>query len=292
MTRTSTRRSGQATPSSVRLDELAMAAGLAGDSVTRREVADLGNVRSGLVRRLVTYLRQDADGYEWYRRMGTARRPPNRSAWATAPVDALSANLLAWSVKQVRSHFDCLQRDGLIAAERDQGNGPWRYALPVELSDASFPFHYFPPLARLEPCCAETNGEEASGHDTCPVCPSPARDGGQTKLVAIVRLGSKMLSIAHPSKRFRSRCAHHAHRQPQTGENVLSNSNFRRRPGDIQSLGPPERHSGHWNPTVRRSKPKAQPGSDQSHLCHTQRRQPNGCRQANVDLVSDLRGPP
>ena len=129
--------------------------------ITRREVADLGNVRSGLVRRLVAYLRQDADGYEWYRRMGTARRPPNRSAWLTASVDALSANLFAWSVKQVRSHFDRLQRDGLIAAERDHGNGPWRYALPEELSDASFPFHHFPPLARLEPCCAETNGDEA-----------------------------------------------------------------------------------------------------------------------------------
>ena len=125
--------------------------------ITRREVADLGNVRSGTVRRLVAYLRQDAVGYEWYRRMGTARRSPNRNAWLTASADSLSVNLLAWSVKQVRRHFDRLQRDGLIAAERDQGNGPWRYALPEELSDASFPFHHFPPLARPEACRAETN---------------------------------------------------------------------------------------------------------------------------------------
>lgn len=139
--------------------------------ITRREVADLGNVRSGLVRRLVAYLYQNADGYEWYRRMGTAHRPPNRSAWSASSVDSLAANLLAWSVKQVRSHFDRLQRDGLIAAERDHGNGPWRYALPEELSDASFPFHRFPPLARLETCRGEENGDEA---DTTPA-PSARR---------------------------------------------------------------------------------------------------------------------
>ncbi|MCY2994715.1 MAG: hypothetical protein NTY19_43670 [Planctomycetota bacterium] len=139
--------------------------------ITRREVADLGNVESGLVRRLVTYLHQDVNGYEWYRRMGTARRPPNRSAWLASPVDLLAANLLGWSVKRVRSHFDRLQRDGLIAAERDHGNGPWRYALPEELSDASFPFHRFPQLTRLETCRGEENGDEA---DTTPA-PSARR---------------------------------------------------------------------------------------------------------------------
>jgi len=129
--------------------------------ITRREVADLGNVRTGLVRRLVAYLHQNADGYEWYRRMGTAHRPPSRSAWLASSVDSLAANPLVWSVKQVRSHFDRLQRDGLIAAERDQGNGPWRYALPEELSEASFPFHHFPQLTRLEGCGSEENADDA-----------------------------------------------------------------------------------------------------------------------------------
>ena len=80
-----------------------------------------------MVRRLVDYLRQGADGYEWYCRMGPGRRPPHRAAWDTASLDSLAANLRPWSVKQVRTHFDRLRRAGLITAEREVGNGPWRY---------------------------------------------------------------------------------------------------------------------------------------------------------------------
>ena len=118
--------------------------------ITRREVADLGNVQSGMIHRLVDYLHQGADGYEWYCRMGLMRRPPNRDTWSTASVDSLTANLRPWSVKQVRTHFDRLRRDGLITAARDHENGPWRYELPEELTDASCPFHSLPPVASLQ----------------------------------------------------------------------------------------------------------------------------------------------
>lgn len=126
--------------------------------ITRREVADLGNVRSGMVRRLVEYLHQGADGYEWYCRMGLVRRPPDRDAWSTASPASLAANVRPWSVKQVRTHFDRLRRDGLITAEQEHRNGPWRYELPEELIDASSPFHDLPPVARLR-----TPGSDATG---------------------------------------------------------------------------------------------------------------------------------
>ena len=118
--------------------------------VTRREVADLGNVRSGMVRRLVEYLHQGADGYQWYCRMGLVRRPPDRNAWSTATPASLAANLRPWSLKQVRTHFDRLRREGLITAEREHGNGPWRYELPEELTDASSPFRDLPPARDLD----------------------------------------------------------------------------------------------------------------------------------------------
>ncbi len=117
--------------------------------ITRREVADLGNVRSGMVRRLVDYLHHGADGYEWYCRMGLVRQAPNRDAWSTASPASLAANVRPWSVKQVRTHFDRLRRDGLITAEQEHRNGPWRYELPEELTDASSPFRDLPPIQEL-----------------------------------------------------------------------------------------------------------------------------------------------
>jgi len=119
------------------------------DLITRRELCDLGNVRSGVVRRLVDYLHQGADGHQWYCRMGLVRRAANRSEWSTTSLDSLVANLRPWSEKQVRTHFDRLRRDGLITAERDHGNGPWRYELPEELTDLSSPFHALPPAQGL-----------------------------------------------------------------------------------------------------------------------------------------------
>ncbi len=119
--------------------------------ISRREVADLGNVRSRLVRQLVEWLKQGAGGYEWYCRMGLVHEPPDRDAWLTASVASLVANLRPWSVKQVRTHFDRLHRDGLITAEREHENGPWRYELPEEFSDSLNPFHDLPPVTQLRP---------------------------------------------------------------------------------------------------------------------------------------------
>jgi len=119
------------------------------DPITRREIADLGNVRSGLVRRLVDYLHQGANGYEWYCRMGLVRRVPNRDGWPSFNVESLMANLRPWSVKQVRTHFDRLRRSGLITAERELGNGPRRYELPEELADAAYAFDALPPVREL-----------------------------------------------------------------------------------------------------------------------------------------------
>lgn len=118
--------------------------------ITRREVADLGNVQSSMVRRLVEYLRRGADGYQWYCRMALVRRPPRRDAWSTTSPASLVANLRPWSLKQVRTHFDRLSREGLITAEREHGNGPWRYELPEELTDATSPFRDLPPATDLD----------------------------------------------------------------------------------------------------------------------------------------------
>jgi len=74
--------------------------------VARREIAELGNVRSRLVRQIVESLKQLPNGHALYQRMGLMRRPPSESAWRSHSASALLGLLHQWSVKQVRRHFD------------------------------------------------------------------------------------------------------------------------------------------------------------------------------------------
>jgi hypothetical protein len=117
--------------------------------VTRREVSDLGNVRSRMVRRLVEFLLRQPDGYEHFLRLGFVRRPPDREVWRRAGVDDLIGYLRTWSAKQVRTHFEQLRRVGMITAEREHGNGAWQYALPEELRSRSSVFRGLPSAADL-----------------------------------------------------------------------------------------------------------------------------------------------
>jgi hypothetical protein len=117
--------------------------------VTRREVADLGNVHSGLVRRLIEHLRRRRDGYEMFGRMGIARRQPEPGEWSNLAAGNLASLLRPWTVKQVRSHFERLHKSGLVTAERQPRNGPWRYLLPEELNMAGTAFGDLPPADQL-----------------------------------------------------------------------------------------------------------------------------------------------
>jgi hypothetical protein len=117
--------------------------------VTRREIADLGNVRSQLVRQLVGYVRSRSDGYQRFQRMGLVRRPPPLERWRNAEITTLIDFLRPWTAKQVRTHFDQLRRTGMITAERGTANGPWRYVLPEELQGRHVSFRRLPTATEL-----------------------------------------------------------------------------------------------------------------------------------------------
>ena len=119
------------------------------DLITRREVADLGNVHSRLIRQLVDFVRRRNDGYERFQRMGLVRRPPPRDRWRNVEAAALAGCLRPWTAKQVRTHFDQLRRSGMITAERAAANGPWRYALPEELQGRRDAYRRLPTAAEL-----------------------------------------------------------------------------------------------------------------------------------------------
>jgi hypothetical protein len=116
------------------------------DLITRREVADLGNVQSRLVRQLVECLLDQSDGQQRFRQMGLVRQPPAEDAWRRAGINNLTGYLRAWSSKQVRTCFERLRRAGMITAERKRANGPWQYRLPEELMG---PFSVFRGLPRV-----------------------------------------------------------------------------------------------------------------------------------------------
>jgi hypothetical protein len=122
--------------------------------VSRREVADLGNIKSRLVREIVGYLHQFSEGYQRYVRMGLVRQPPSTSLFSDTKLPKLTSILRSWSPKQVRTQFQALRKSGLISGEREAGNGPWQYRLPEELEVSSSPF-----------CTLPTVGEVFS--DTC-----------------------------------------------------------------------------------------------------------------------------
>ncbi len=117
--------------------------------------ADLGNVRSRLIRQLVAFVRRRNDGYERFQRMGLVRRPPRRDRSRNVKAAALVNCLRPWTAKQVRTHFNQLRCTGMITAERETANGPWRYALPEELQGRRGAYRHLPtaaePIARHPP---------------------------------------------------------------------------------------------------------------------------------------------
>ncbi len=117
--------------------------------ITRRELTDLGNVRSATVIRLVEQLQRSDRGRSEFLRMGIAGPPVSDRVWRQSSARELARRLRPWSQKQVRLHFDRLRRDGLITAERDSSNGPWRFEVPEGLGDASSPFADLPTAEQL-----------------------------------------------------------------------------------------------------------------------------------------------
>jgi hypothetical protein len=94
-------------------------------------------------------LKAKTGGYDDFVKMGLICRAPRRDAWPRMSANDLIGFLRRWSSKQVRTHFDRLHRAGLITAEREPSNGPWRYELPEELTSTPSVFRNLPSAEEL-----------------------------------------------------------------------------------------------------------------------------------------------
>jgi hypothetical protein len=112
-------------------------------------LADLGNVRSRTARTLIEYLQRKNGGYDDFVKMGLVRPTPRRDTWPQMSPNDVIGFLRSWSSKQVRTHFDRLHKAGMITAEREPANGPWRYELPESLTDTSSVFRNLPSAEEL-----------------------------------------------------------------------------------------------------------------------------------------------
>ena len=128
---------------------LSRSSSLKRDAITRRELADLGNVNSRLVVALIEYLQRAETGYRSYLQMGRIGEPIPERNWQRSLGRELARRLTSWSAKQVRTHFDRLHKCGLVTAEREQANGPLHYKIPEEFENVGSPYSQLPTVRSL-----------------------------------------------------------------------------------------------------------------------------------------------
>jgi hypothetical protein len=120
-------------------------------TITRREIADLGNTRGKTVERLLNFLlQQGPEGVAIFCSIGTTRVIKKEDGWPSRDNPELAKLLLTWGPKQTRTRFAFLQAKGLITAEREAANKPWVYGLPEALANPASPFRSLPKPEELE----------------------------------------------------------------------------------------------------------------------------------------------
>jgi len=125
-------------------------------NITRREIADLGNIRGQTVQSLLDYLLQQGKaGLQIFSTIGTNRRLKENDDWPHRDATRLAKLLLPWGPKQTRTRFEALQTRGLITASRVAGNQPLMYRLPESLSNPASPFRSLPKPVDLERALAK-----------------------------------------------------------------------------------------------------------------------------------------
>src|SRR5581483_10591163 len=120
-------------------------------TITRREIADLGNTRGKTVERLLHFLlQQGPEGVRIFCSIGTTRVIKEQDGLPSREYRELAKLLLTWGPKQTRTRFAFLHSKGLITAEREAANQPWVYELPEALANATSPFRSLPEPEELE----------------------------------------------------------------------------------------------------------------------------------------------
>jgi hypothetical protein len=130
--------------------------GVGAREITMRELADLGDLRSGTLKSLIESAIGSGDGRA-LRDLGFLGRVPSIEGPGAVDARTIRNLLVGWTPKQVRARFDRLRSQGFIVAERDPpGNGPWVYQLPKSLRALPCEFQSLPPVELVVESRADT----------------------------------------------------------------------------------------------------------------------------------------
>jgi hypothetical protein len=117
--------------------------------ISRRELADLGNVRSELLKSLIDdVVKSEQIGR--IRSMGLVRDLAEERCRQGIGQEELRSMLVHWTMKQVITRFHKLCRQGFIESERMPSNGPLVYQLPDELKGLPPEFKGLPSPEEVE----------------------------------------------------------------------------------------------------------------------------------------------
>lgn len=113
--------------------------------ITRRELVDLGNPKSSLVKKLLENIAQSND-VEVLKRIGFTATVRSRESQCTRKPDAseLIKSMTTWTYKMVRTRFDRLQSEGLIEARKTANNAALEYMVPEEFINGRSRFAQLP----------------------------------------------------------------------------------------------------------------------------------------------------
>ena len=114
------------------------------NSITRREVVDLGNSLSRTCKELIKLVLGRYDHTDpAIHLLGFSRKPSLTPGMQhDLASDELRSCLMTWSLKQVRTHFHQLSTDGLLTAEKDGRS--WKYMLPESLKKEVVNWRHLP----------------------------------------------------------------------------------------------------------------------------------------------------
>lgn len=111
--------------------------------ITRRELVDLGDPNSGIVKRLVEYLLQSGD-YESLKKIGVEGGFGGSPHIRELDTSSLVKTIPSWTYKMVRSRFGRLQSEGLIEAQKAAQNAALEYTVPEQLVSGRSLFGHLP----------------------------------------------------------------------------------------------------------------------------------------------------
>ena len=118
--------------------------------ITLADIADLGRPSSNRAKELISYVHRE-QGIKGLVSLGLTSPLSRLDGWQNADEKTIAECLIVWSLKQARTRFFQLHRQGEITAIRPVRNGPWQYQIPYDFAPGRSLFAGLPSPEAINP---------------------------------------------------------------------------------------------------------------------------------------------